>query len=45
MEGDIDQITETIYLGNLVGAFNKKKLKNLGIKKNINSYGSIWESL
>ena len=33
MEDDIDQITETIYLGNIDAAFNKKKLKNLGIKK------------
>ena len=33
MEDDIDQITETIYLGNIDAAFNKKKLKQLGIKK------------
>ena len=33
MENDIDQITETIYLGNIDAAFNKKKLKQLGIKK------------
>ena len=33
MENDIDQITETIFLGNIDAAFNKKKLKNLGIKK------------
>ena len=41
MEGDIDQITETIYLGNLVGAFNKKKLKNLGIKKILTVMGAF----
>ena len=33
MEDDIDQITETIFLGNIDAAFNKKKLKQLGIKK------------
>ena len=33
MEDDIDQITETIYLGNIDAAFNKKKLKQFGIKK------------
>ena len=33
MEDEIDQITETIFLGNIDAAFNKKKLKQLGIKK------------
>ena len=33
MECEIDQITETIYLGNVAAALNKKKLKKLGIKK------------
>ena len=33
MEDNIDQITETIFLGNIDAAFNKKKLKQLGIKK------------
>ena len=33
MKNDIDQITETIFLGNIDAAFNKKKLKQLGIKK------------
>ena len=33
MYSDIDQITDTIYLGNMVAAFNKAKLKDLGIKK------------
>lgn len=33
MEDDISQITNTIYLGNIDAAFNKKKLKQIGIKK------------
>ena len=33
MDNDIDQITDTIYLGNMLCAFNKKKLKEIGIKK------------
>ena len=33
MNQDIDEITETLYLGNLAGAENIEKLKNLGIKK------------
>ena len=33
MEDNINQITETIFLGNIDAAFNKKKLKQLGIKK------------
>ena len=33
MENDINQITDTIYLGNVQAAFDKKKLKKLGIKK------------
>ena len=33
MENDIDKITETLFLGNMEAAFNKKKLKKLGIKK------------
>ena len=30
---DINQITDTIYLGNVDSAFNIKKLKDLGIRK------------
>ena len=30
---DINQITDTIYLGNVESAFNIKKLKDLGIRK------------
>ena len=33
MLSDINQITDTIYLGDIESAFNKKKLKSLGIKK------------
>ena len=33
MDNDIDQITDTIYLGNMLCASNKKKLKEIGIKK------------
>lgn len=33
MLNDINQITDTIYLGNIESAFNIKKLKSLGIKK------------
>ena len=33
MNHDIDEITETLYLGNLSGAENIEKLKKLGIKK------------
>ncbi len=33
MESEINQITDTIYLGNMEAAFNIKKLKKLGIKK------------
>ena len=33
MEDDISQITNTIYLGNIDAALNKKKLKQIGIKK------------
>ena len=33
MLSDINQITDTIYLGNIESAFNIKKLKDLGIKK------------
>ena len=33
MQNDINQITDTIYLGNIDAAFNIKKLKKLGIKK------------
>ena len=47
MEDDISQITNTIYLGNIDAAFNKKKLKQIGIKKILtvmeafgNHYGS-----
>ena len=42
MEDDIDQITETIYLGNIDAAFNKKKIKTIGHKKSINSNVRIW---
>ena len=41
MEGEIDQITETIYLGNMVAAFNKKQLKKLGIKKILTVMGAF----
>ena len=30
---EINQITETIYLGNVEAAFDIKKLKELGIRK------------
>ena len=30
---DIDEITDKLYLGDLLGAFNVEKLKSLGIKK------------
>ena len=33
MESEINQITDTIYLGNMEAAFNIKQLKKLGIKK------------
>jgi len=33
MLSDINQITDTIYLGNIESAFNKEKLKSLGIRK------------
>ena len=33
MLSDINQITDTIYLGNIEGAFDIKKLKSLGIRK------------
>ena len=33
MDEDVDQITETIYLGSMRVAFDKEKLKQLGIKK------------
>ena len=33
MNHDIDEITETLFLGNLSGAENIEKLKKLGIKK------------
>ncbi len=33
MLNDINQITDTIFLGNMDAAFNIKKLKNLGIRK------------
>ena len=33
MLNDINQITDTIYLGNIEGAFNVKKLQKLGIRK------------
>ena len=41
MESEIDQITETIYLGNMVAAFNKKLLKKLGIKKILTVMGAF----
>ena len=41
MENDIDKITETIYLGNMMAAFNKNKLKNLGIKKILTVMGAF----
>ena len=47
MEDDIDQITKTIYLGNMMGALNKSKLKNLGIKKILtvmNAFGNHYDS-
>ena len=33
MLSDINQITDTIYLGNVESALNKEKLKSLGIRK------------
>ena len=33
MDEEINRITNTIYLGNMYAASNKKKLKELGIKK------------
>ena len=33
MLSDINQITDTLYLGNMESAFNIKKLKGLGIRK------------
>ena len=41
MENDISQITNTIYLGNIDAAFNKKKLKQLGIKKVLTVMGAF----
>ena len=39
MECEIDQITETIYLGNMEAAKNKKLLKKLGINKILSVMG------
>ena len=47
MECEIDQITETIYLGNVAAALDKKKLKKLGIKKILtvlSAFGNHYES-
>ena len=47
MENDISQITNTIYLGNIDAAFNKKKLKQMGIKKVLTvmaSFGNHYNS-
>ena len=46
MEDDIDQITKTVYLGNMMAALNKSKLKNLGIKKILtvmNAFGNHYD--
>ena len=45
MLSDINQITDTIYLGNIEGAFNIKKLQSLGIKKSFNSNECFRKSL
>ena len=48
MEGEIDQITETIYLGNVEAIIKeKRKLKKLGIKKILSvmpSFGTHFDS-
>ena len=48
MEGEIDQITETIYLGNVEAIIKEKeKLKKLGIKKILSvmpNFGTLFDS-